>query len=151
MVQSAEPLMSTRKEALSHFSEEIGPIAGRLSSGNEHFSLRYVPCPGNDFAKFLEDHREKDLIMGATTKGPHRDDFTISMEKALAKSFSSEGQKHSFIAAIKMAEWERLRLKKETPPLLLIDDMAAHMDPSRRESFLSEIEKIPQVIYTSPK
>jgi DNA replication and repair protein RecF len=151
MVTSATEIYKGRREALEHFSEMITPIAGNISGNRETFTLRYNPCPSDNFAEFLESFREKDLILGTTSRGPHRDEFTISMEKTRAKSFSSEGQKHSFVAAMKIAEWDRLRQLRDVPPLFLLDDFGAHMDPERRERFQIEVEKLPQVILTSPE
>ena len=53
----------------------------------------------------LVKKRPRELIFGNTMLGPHRDDLHITYKKKEAKTFASEGQKRTCIAALKMAEW----------------------------------------------
>jgi DNA replication and repair protein RecF len=81
--------------------------------------------------------------------GPHKDDVGITLNGQEAKFYASEGQKQTIVAALKLAEWQRLYKKSEEKPIFLIDDIGLGMDSRRRGRFYREIESMGQVFVTS--
>ena len=90
------------------------------------------------------------MHMGFTLTGPHRDDFILLMEGRAARLFASEGQKKTAIAALRLAEWERLSHRIGTAPLLAIDDFAWPLDASRQALLVSHLQLLGQVFLTAP-
>ncbi len=119
------------------------------------FDLRYEPSISlkkKDLIEALyEKQRPKELIVGTTLTGPHRDDLHITYGGQEAKTFASEGQKRTCIAALKMAEWDELAEQTNSKPLLSIDDFGVHLDPNRTALLQEKLVAFGQVILTSPQ
>lgn len=79
---------------------------------------------------------KNDERYGTTTKGPHRDDLTMSIDGRQLKLFGSQGQQKSFVLALKMAEVENLYDVFSEYPLLLLDDMSSELDAKRNNNLV---------------
>ncbi|NDD59341.1 MAG: DNA replication/repair protein RecF [Chlamydiae bacterium] len=158
MANSSVYLMQQRQHALSTFELKISSIAPTLTKNQEKFTMHYEPSLSmqNPFSKeslaeAYKKYRKKELLLKTSLVGPHRDDFTISLNHQLAKSFCSEGQKRSFLSALKIAEWSLLLENHKKNPLMCIDDIGVHLDPSRLHLLEEAIHSLGQVFLTSPK
>lgn len=158
MLEAGFYLASARKKVLSNLEETLGHAANRFSNHKELFSLRYVGSfdfskenPKDEFAQLLEKIAPKEKILSTSLAGPHRDDIGIYQNGKLAKSFSSEGQKRSFLAALKCSEWEQLSSYHQEKPLMCIDDFGVHLDEHRIEKLTEEMKNFGQVFVTMPK
>jgi DNA replication and repair protein RecF len=76
-------------------------------------------------------HRAADLSAGRTTTGPHRDDLQFSIYGRPLKKTGSQGQQKSFLAALKLAQFDLVERKKGQKPLLFLDDIMDKFDPER--------------------
>ncbi|MCI5052307.1 MAG: DNA replication/repair protein RecF [Simkaniaceae bacterium] len=114
----------------------------------EEISLNYEPSYATE--ENFEKSRERDLILGSTQSGPHRDDITILLSEKPAKSFASEGQKRTLLTALKLAEHERLCNRCNTTAIFNIDDFGVHLDPARTDDIKNHLKKLGQVFLTSP-
>ena len=97
----------------------------------------------DEFRHKLRDSRRLDAETGATTLGPHRSDFQVRWRKAdgppLAAESCSTGEQKALLLAIVLAN-ARLRAERPAgPPLLLLDEVAAHLDAARRAALFDEI------------
>lgn len=104
--------------------------------------------------KFLllkhEESKSKDLVLGTTTVGPHRDDLGFKMGRFQARSFGSQGEVRSLVLAMRLAEVEVYLEKTGDHPLLLIDDFSSELDQKRREFLLDYLNVSPcQVFLTT--
>jgi len=121
----------------------------------EKLSLDYQVSIKHDqeqmFSYYLEHYRkmrQKEMRIGYTLCGPHRDDLHIFLEGKEARYFSSEGQQRSCIAALRFAEWERLNRLAEDSPVMLIDDMGVNLDQARRDKLIVFVGSLQQVLLT---
>jgi len=155
MSDSARYLMHRRKQLIDSLRPKVESYARFLSEDEDTFDLHYAPSISLKKQDQIEDlyqrQRPKELIIGSTLIGPHRDDLHIIYNKLEAKSFASEGQKRTCIAALKMAEWDELKLQTEVPPLFSIDDFGVHLDPTRTETLREKLTSFGQVLLTSPE
>jgi DNA replication and repair protein RecF len=99
----------------------------------------------------LASHREKDLILGSTSIGPHRDDLAIYLDKHLAKGVASEGQKRSATSTLRLIEYDLLKSQSNLTPILHVDDIGIHLDESRKDCLKRQLESLPQSFVTSPQ
>ena len=86
--------------------------------------------------ELLQNTRQKDSILQRTTIGTHKDDFIIKMEDAMFKSEASQGQWKSLLFALKLAEWQTLKIQKGFSPILLLDDVFEKLDAKRMHNLL---------------
>ncbi len=126
------------------FIERLSPVFNRfyrqISGEQEAVSIAYHSdlIEGQQLTALLLRAREKDRVLQRTTTGIHRDDLKFALDDRNAKRFASQGQLKSFVLALKLAQYELLRLEKEVPPLLLLDDLFDKLDRHRVE-FLIEL------------
>jgi DNA replication and repair protein RecF len=85
-----------------------------------------------------------------TLVGPHRDDFTLTIQGRDARSFGSQGQQRTIALAWKLAEVELVEEVLHRKPVLLLDDVMSELDASRRAA-LSEVvaSRIQTVVTTT--
>ena len=84
-----------------------------------------------DFQDELNKRLERDVLAGRTTVGIHRDDFLFTLSGNDLKKFGSQGQQKSFLIALKLAEFDCLKKKNGSMPLLLLDDIFDKLDDDR--------------------
>lgn len=95
-------------------------------------------------AEMLREHwnedRRRDMIAGRTLRGPHRVDLAaIYSEKATPVERCSTGEQKALLISIVLANARALSASAGAPPILLFDEVAAHLDARRRSSLYDEI------------
>jgi DNA replication and repair protein RecF len=88
--------------------------------------------------------RPRDAAAGRALTGPHRGDLLVGyVQKARAAGESSTGEQKALILNLILAQASRLsRAKSQPNPILLLDEVAAHLDSSRRAALFDEIEAL---------
>jgi DNA replication and repair protein RecF len=81
----------------------------------------------------LKQHRASDAQSGGAGIGPHRSDLqVIHAEKGVAAEIASTGEQKALLISILLAQAQLQREVRGEPPLLLLDEVAAHLDAARR-------------------
>jgi len=146
MVISAAYLRQKRQETVTSLTEGLKAGMLELSNQSDLLEIKYTSSYTENYLK----HRAKELILGTTLIGPHRDDLEILINGQEARSFASQGQLRSAVAAMRLAQWHHLKDRHQAPPLFCIDDFGVHLDVARREALLEKIAGFGQVFLTSP-
>lgn len=94
------------------------------------------------------DHLDREIRLGATHYGIHKDDIEIAINGNDARLYASQGQQRSVALAMKLAEGEVSRKISGEYPVFLLDDVLSELDSSRRSYVLSSL-KNRQIIITS--
>src|SRR5581483_4038817 len=96
--------------------------------------------------------RPDEVERGITLVGPHRDDLLLAIDYGSgplpAKGYASHGESWSFALAVKLASYELLR-SDGIEPVLLLDDVFAELDSSRRAHLVSVAASAEQVLITA--
>ncbi|WP_122819597.1 DNA replication/repair protein RecF [Varibaculum vaginae] len=92
--------------------------------------------------------REEELIRGVNLAGAHRDDLAVMLDALPVKGFASHGETWSAALALRLGQFELLRQVGETP-ILILDDVFAELDPSRRSALLEFMNRADQVLITA--
>lgn len=96
------------------------------------------PIPHAEFAEALRANRQRDRAAGRSLIGPHRDELRVYMTGKNAPAAScSTGEQKAMLIAIILAHSDLAA--KGRPSLLLLDEVAAHLDPLRREALFSRL------------
>ncbi len=148
MAQSGSYLINRRQKAIQTLGPHLKPYIERLS--DDDFSICFQPSLTGDLCAQWKAQRKKDMLMNTTLLGPHRDDLAIQANGKSAKAFSSEGQKRSCLAALKLAQWNALKEEVEDLPLLAIDDFGVHLDETRTARLWATFKGLGQVFLTTP-
>lgn len=102
------------------------------------------------FREAILSVRPKELDRGVTLVGPHRDDLLLSLNNLPVKGYASHGESWSFIISLKVALASVLR--DESPagdPVIILDDVFAELDATRREKLMDAVSGFEQVIVTA--
>lgn len=101
------------------------------------------------FARLLQETLATDIARGATTVGPHRDDWSFQLNGRSLGSFGSRGQQRTAILALKMGEINWMTAVTAERPILLLDEVVAELDELRRAALLSYVSQATQTILTA--
>jgi DNA replication and repair protein RecF len=126
------------------FLRDLIPLVARyyreIAGSDEPVSFHYESQLLNaSFKELLQQGREKDLYLQRTGAGIHKDDILLHFADQPFKSIASQGQRKSLLFALKLAEYEILRLDKGFPPLLLLDDVFEKLDATRMHNLLDRV------------
>jgi DNA replication and repair protein RecF len=91
-------------------------------------------------ASALAANRQGDAQAGGALVGPHRSDLDVSLaEKEIAASLASTGEQKALLISILLAHTRLQRAVRGEPPLLLLDEIAAHLDANRRAALFEAL------------
>lgn len=102
------------------------------------------------FQAALAASRSSEIERGMTLVGPHRDDVEFSLNALPAKGYASHGETWSFALSLRLAAARLLRSESVLgDPILILDDVFAELDTSRRERLALAVSDFEQVFITS--
>ena len=81
-------------------------------------------------------NRQRDLLLGHTTVGIHRDELEMLLEGYPIKKVGSQGQNKTFFVSLKLAQFHFLLQTGDTKPILLLDDIFDRLDAARVEEIV---------------
>lgn len=157
MARSASYISLQRRSFLKKLELLSSPLHLDLSGLNENISLRYKPsghvaheeeCLKKTYLDLLKKNRVKEIELGVTLAGPHKDDLLFFLNEKEARQFASEGQQRSFISTLRFSEWAQLKSRSEGEPLMLIDDLGISLDQNRKQRQLQYLNSFSQVFLT---
>ncbi|MBK9290374.1 MAG: DNA replication/repair protein RecF [Bacteroidetes bacterium] len=130
-------------ERRSAFIGEYVPVFARyyasLSGSAEVAELAYESTLADQpFDEILRESFARDVQLGYTSRGIHRDDLSFYLNGMPLKKFGSQGQQKSYAIALKLAQFEHTASKKQMKPILLLDDIFDKLD-DRRVQYLIEL------------
>jgi DNA replication and repair protein RecF len=150
LAKCAYSLVVKRREGIEHLSQILTNVYEAFSEDKESPVLAYKPdtdlASTDAYEQLFAEQRKKDQIMGSTGRGPHRDDYSISLAIGGAKEYGSDGQQRGLIVALRMAQASLFEKKLGIKPVILIDDILGELDPKRKKSFWATCSKEIQII-----
>ncbi len=97
----------------------------------------------------LAQGRARDAAAGRTLSGPHRVDLIVThLDKDRAASLASTGEQKALLLGIVLAHADLVAERTGQPPVLLLDEVAAHLDPARRAALFARLAGRGQVWMT---
>jgi len=129
-------------QARARLVEQLGTALAALPDAPfARPELRYDaggPLEAQELAATLAATRRRDRAAGRTLTGPHRDELAVTMaSKAMPAAECSTGEQKAMLIAITLAHADLL--DPDRPGLLLLDEVAAHLDPLRREALFERL------------
>lgn len=96
----------------------------------------------------MAERRRDELDRGVTLVGPHRDDLLLTLGPAPVKGYASHGESWSAALSMRLASYDLLT-EEAAPPVLVLDDVFAELDASRRAHLAGRVAQAPQVLITA--
>lgn len=149
LAEYAFNIYNYRNEFINKIKNKIKNIHSEITNNKEKIEIEYLTeCESKEkYLKLLKDRRKLDIIKGYTTKGIHRDDFIIYINKKELNIYGSQGQHRTAILSLKLSELNIIYEETGEYPILLLDDFMSELDEKRREHFLKNIKNT-QIIIT---
>ena len=143
--------------------QRLAPIAqqwhDRISGKTETLTIIYAPnvewTEDNPekvqqaFLDRIEERRVAEYHQGKTVVGTHRDEIELIINDTPARYYGSQGQQRTLVLALKLAELKLIEEIIGEPPLLLLDDVLAELDPHRQNQLLETIGDRFQTLITT--
>lgn len=158
LANTGTEIIISRVEFIAKLSEISSRIHEKLTLGKESLTLSYssnINYKSMDrkeierkFLKSLIDNRDKDMVIGTTSIGPHRDDINIYINNVDSRIFASQGQQRTIVLAIKLSEAEIIKIDRGNHPVLLLDDVFSELDSDRRKYLINSFNST-QTLITS--
>ncbi|HEX8842779.1 MAG TPA: DNA replication/repair protein RecF [Sphingomicrobium sp.] len=105
---------------------------------------------GGDLQLTLKANRSRDAAAGRAVEGPHRQDLAvIHWTKQIPAAHCSTGEQKALLLGLVLAHAELVAERRGEPPILLLDEVAAHLDPKRRAALFERLEGRGQVWMTA--
>jgi DNA replication and repair protein RecF len=153
-------LMAARMKLVNELAPEVQKSYQLLAPGSRPASIGYHASidiepdrPDVDMLREallakMAERRDAELERGVCLVGPHRDDLELRLGEQPAKGFASHGESWSMALALRLASYELLRAEG-SDPVLLLDDVFAELDTSRREALAAAAGSAEQVLVTA--
>ena len=136
MIEPAEYIFKARTAFFEKFEPYFEKVYAQISGSAETPHLRYVSqLQDRDLREAYIKTRQRDLILGWTSQGIHKDDLDMRLGEYPLKQVGSQGQQRTFVLAMKLAQ--ALYIGK---PILLLDDIFDRLDSERVERIVTMVQ-----------
>lgn len=138
MAQTGALITANRQATLARLA--VAADAGSPFPQAELTLLDEAPGGEFDLAEVLAEGRRRDMAAGRTLTGPHRADLgAVWAERDLPAAQCSTGEQKAMLIALVLAHARALRQDTGLPPIVLLDEVAAHLDATRRAALYDAI------------
>ncbi|MES2904675.1 MAG: DNA replication/repair protein RecF [Pseudomonadota bacterium] len=113
-------------------------------------SLALDGWDGTELAAALKSSRGRDAVAGRALVGPHRQDLAVThVVKQQPAARGSTGEQKALLLGLVLAHADLVASRREVPLILLLDEVAAHLDPARRQALFDRLSGRGQVWMTA--
>ena len=127
----------------------VEAIAGTSNTDFPRAVLTLEGWTEGDLIHLLRANRGRDATAGRATEGPHRHDLAVlHLGKGQPAARASTGEQKALLLGIILAHAELVAARRGSPPILLLDEVAAHLDPVRRAALFARLDGRGQVWMT---
>ena len=138
MASAAAEITANRARCLSRLAEAQGNA--ETAFPNALLTITHPEGEPTDLALALAESRRRDMAAGRTLLGPHRVDLTaVYAAKGVPADQCSTGEQKALLISLILGNARALRQDLGAAPILLLDEVAAHLDEGRRRALYDEI------------
>ena len=152
IVEEGIKIYNYRKDYINKINNYINEIFNKFEK-NSTISINYISdYKINDKEKIINELkkiRKKDINIGMTSFGIHRDDYEFIHNGYNAKDYSSQGLQKLIILSMKLSEIKIFINDYEIYPILLLDDIFSELDEKNRNNIFKSLNKSVQVFITT--
>lgn len=147
-LDSLEKQMAEASEHIIRHRAHVLQILNQTSKTQDsafpvvEMDLQYDAAFGEafDYIDFFQKARERDRFAGTTRNGPHKMELeAVFTAKNQAARLCSTGEQKALLVSLNLANARALLKEQNQPPVLLLDEVAAHLDPARRAALYDEV------------
>lgn len=160
LVKYGSIIMLERKVFLEAVSSSAASLYDRISGGQK-LQIHYNPSVhmeenDNDtetiesnFRGKLKRYGSRERILQTALVGPHRDEIEFNIGTYPARSHASQGELRTASVALKLAVFKYLKTIRRETPILLLDEIFAELDNTRKEKLIDSFDEFGQLFLTT--
>ena len=159
LAQAGAELLEARLVTLSDVVPHVAKAYADIAPTNSEATAEYTTAtrfePGADRGQLVEaltaamaERRGDEIARGISLVGPHRDEVLLSLGVLPARGYASHGESWSLALALRLGSLALLR-SDGVEPVLVLDDVFAELDATRRERLASMVSGAEQVLVTA--
>ncbi|MCY3920851.1 MAG: DNA replication and repair protein RecF [Chloroflexi bacterium] len=151
----SDPAVEVTRARAGYVARVRAPVsAGFLAmQGGARLDLAYrttgLGLDAQGFRVALQQRRNRDIQRGASGLGPHRDDLEARLDGRPLAHVGSRGQLRLAALALKLGQHDVARAQRNERPVLLLDDIAAELDPIHRRLLIDQLPDDAQALVTT--
>ena len=161
LVREGSRITAGRYQAMALLSPLCQGRHAELTAESESLAIEYRPNViahhqaysseqiEQEFMGALEASSARELGLGSTVVGPHRDDFRLLVNNVDMGTYASRGQARTLALTLRLAEAAYLASMREEAPVVLLDDVLSELDSFRRDRVIDKATQYEQVIITT--
>lgn len=158
IIERAVYIYKERKKLIDDVNNYLSEIYKDIS-GIQDLNIQYIP--NFEISEYTDEvlrkslkhqyykYNKKEILLGLTLYGPHRDDFEFRLGDKNIKYFGSQGQQKLAMISLKIAILEVFKSRTGKIPLLLLDDIFSELDRKKKNKLIDYINNCDQVIITT--
>jgi len=142
LVNNGVHIFEYRTQLIQNYLPLILNLYNQIAGQKDKIHIQYQSqLQQTNFYELLNNSLAKDKVLQRTNVGVHKDDLIITIQDQPFKQEASQGQRKSLLFAIRLAEWEIIKVNKGFAPILLMDDIFEKLDEQRMIQLLSWVSK----------
>ncbi len=145
-------IYKSRQQFLKQINENIGNLFFKITNLeglNINYESDYNEITKEALLKLYKKSLERDLMFGQTHIGIHHDDIVFRLQASNLKDYGSEGQQKNAIISFKLAEIDIFYEKKNSYPILILDDLFSELDKEKINNILKLLSRDIQTFITT--
>lgn len=145
-------IIKERMKYINLLNQKGSLIHKEITSALEEISFKYITSLKRfdnfeeELNTLLKKNLKKDMEGRTTSHGPHRDDFSISINNIDTRNFGSQGQQRTSVLTIKFSSLEIIKDQTGEYPVLLLDDVLSELDLNRQKYILNSINNVQTIV-----
>jgi len=160
LINFGSQIILARHQIINELLPYVSKSYAELAPSSKALNITYLPNVAaenmtlNDLVvamkQKLQERQQDELDRGLTLVGPHRDDLEIMIGELPAKGYASHGESWSVALALRLASFDLLKATSPAgDPVLILDDVFAELDVSRRNQLILRVKNVEQVLITA--
>jgi DNA replication and repair protein RecF len=160
LVNFGSQVIFARNQIINELLPYVSKSYAELAPTSKALNIKYLPNVATEnmtqtdlvvaMKEKLQERQQDELDRGLTLVGPHRDDMEVMIGELPAKGYASHGESWSVALALKLASFDLLKATSPAgDPVLILDDVFAELDASRRNQLILRVKNVEQVLITA--
>lgn len=140
MAEAGAAITANRQDALDRLARSQEGAATAFPAAELALEGEAGPPDAAGLGEALAENRMRDMAAGRTLVGPHRADLAaVYVEKGVPARQCSTGEQKALLVSLVLANARGLKAETGAAPLVLLDEVAAHLDAGRRAALFDEV------------
>jgi len=143
LIETSLYIHEHRKHFVNEVNEKLPTIHQQLTHTSHVIEIQYQSSLlEEDYTLQLKRNLRRDIELGYTEKGIHRDEYHFLMDGYSLRKYGSQGQQKTFLLALKIAQYQETALRLHKKPLFLLDDIFDKLDEFRIKNLFDMLSQL---------